>query len=165
VVVQAGLRSGARNAAKTARRIGRPIFAVPSCPWVHQGLGCNLEISLGARPISSAKDVVKWLAVSGLCVGDTVPSRDDEARSVSDIPPPSGVSVPSSAAVSTTLPESLEGELLRVLDELRKGARNVDEICQRTGWPAAVVQSDVLRLTLYGEIKVGRSGVIEIVSG
>jgi DNA processing protein len=62
VVVEAPWRSGARNAAKYARELGRPLFVVPSAPWNPQGLGCVLELQLGARPLLGAGDVLKLLA-------------------------------------------------------------------------------------------------------
>jgi DNA processing protein len=62
IVVEAPLRSGARNAAKHARELGRPVFVVPSAPWNPRGLGCILELRLGARPLLRAADVLQWLA-------------------------------------------------------------------------------------------------------
>lgn len=164
VVVQAGFRSGARNAAKTARHLGRPLFVVPSCPWVHQGLGCNLELALGARPVGSAKDVIKQLSASGLFGAVTTVDEVAGVERLKDLGSPIPAQAASNARSKTGASVALDEELEQLLEQVRQGARNVDELCQRTGWPAAVVQSDVLRLTLQGEIRVGRSGVIEIVS-
>ncbi len=61
VVTEAPFKSGARNAAKWARRLGRPVFAVPSAPWNPRGAGCNLELKQGAEVATSAKDVLKYL--------------------------------------------------------------------------------------------------------
>jgi len=61
IVVEAPWRSGARNAAKYARELGRTVFAVPSAPWIHQGVGCVLELQLGARPLLDAREILKWL--------------------------------------------------------------------------------------------------------
>jgi len=161
VIVQAGLRSGARNAAKTARQLGRPLFAVPSSPWIHQGLGCNLEIALGAHPIGSAKELMRRLAPQmGLSAATSTLGVSAAPCSV-----PNGVSVARGPARVPNVDPTLEAELARLLDEIFRGARTVDSLCQRTGWSTAVVQSDVLRLTLLGQIRVGRSGVIETVSG
>lgn len=164
LVVQAGVRSGARNAAKTARSLGRPLFIVPSCPWVHQGLGCNLEMSLGARPIGSAKDVLRHLPLAwyGLDRPDAAPHGPVTPRS-------RGAASVGVAGVTQSKPEAgavapLEQELATLLKEIAQGATSVDELCLRTGLKAAVVQSDVLRLTLQGRIHVGRSGNIEIVN-
>ena len=61
VVVEAPHRSGARNAARWARRLGRPLFVVPAAPWSPQGAGCIEELRLGARPLTSARDVLREL--------------------------------------------------------------------------------------------------------
>ncbi len=58
VVIQAGYKSGARNTARAARRLGRPLCAVPHAPWDDIGCGCALELALGARAITTAADVV-----------------------------------------------------------------------------------------------------------
>lgn len=176
VVVQAPLRSGARNAAKNARSMGRPLFVVPSCPWVHQGVGCNVEMGLGARPIGSAKEVIARLAAGGLFGAAT--AADDANASVqvdSDrgdgsallvvAMPPTSVRKKSTQGVpASQLPANLEQELCQLYGEVQQGANSVDELCSRTGLSASVVQSDLLRLTLYGLLRVGRSGGIEIVN-
>jgi len=61
IVVEAPFRSGSRNAAKYARELARPVFAVPSAPWNPRGIGCILELRLGARPLLRATDVLQWL--------------------------------------------------------------------------------------------------------
>jgi predicted Rossmann fold nucleotide-binding protein DprA/Smf involved in DNA uptake len=127
-------------------------------------LGCNLELALGARPVGSAKEVIKHLSASGLFGAVTTVDDGDGGERLKDsgsqIRAESASSVRSKAGASVALDEELE----QLLEQVRQGASNVDDLCQRTGWPAAVVQSDVLRLTLQGEIRVGRSGVIEIVN-
>ncbi|MGC4063463.1 MAG: DNA-processing protein DprA [Polyangiaceae bacterium] len=205
VVVQAGFRSGARNAAKTARRLGRPVFAAPSCPWVPQGAGCNVELALGARPFGSAKEILRHLSsVLGWSAAATFPDADDDDAHANeptkgllfepDVVAPSGEKASEAArrergssqpvarrchdGPTQSNPRSarhehgnrvasnptLDAELNTLLVVLAGGARSIDELCQRTGWPAAVVQSDVLRLTLQGRVRMGRSGAIEIVS-
>jgi DNA processing protein len=194
IVVQAGLRSGARNTAKTARNLGRPLFSVPSCPWVHQGLGCNIEIALGARAIGSARDVIKHMAFfCGLGVATTDNTSRDEAVTPEEKGDRAQVASLGStrhhrrksavrnksdaqAELALTIPRADPRSLLNhaksgdqeprseLIGMLRTGARNVDELCQRTGWSAAAVQSELLRLTLEGALRVGRSGEIEIVT-
>jgi len=61
VVVEAPLRSGARNAAAWARRLGRACFVVPAPPWNERGRGCIAELQLGARALSGPEDVLRWL--------------------------------------------------------------------------------------------------------
>ena len=62
VVVEAPVRSGARNAAQCARRLGRPLLVVPSAPWNLRGRGCIVELRLGARVLGSSRDVLGALA-------------------------------------------------------------------------------------------------------
>jgi DNA processing protein len=61
VMVEAPLRSGARNAAAWARRLGRACFVVPAPPWNQRGRGCIAELQLGARPLGGPEDVLRWL--------------------------------------------------------------------------------------------------------
>jgi DNA processing protein len=61
VVVEAPFRSGARNTARTARELGRPLFVCAAPPWHDAGHGCTLEVRLGARPLLSTKDILRQL--------------------------------------------------------------------------------------------------------
>jgi DNA processing protein len=176
LVVQAPIRSGARNAAKIARRLGRPLFVLPSCPWVHQGAGCNIEIGLGARPVASAKEVMSRLAAGGLCVAVTAindVAGDAQVQPERDVLADAAVVAPTQTPLrkktapgrpTSELPANLEQELGQLYEAVRQGANSVDELCRLTGLSAAVVQSDLLRLTLSGLLRVGRSGGIEIIS-
>ena len=178
VIVQAGLRSGARNAAKVARRLGRTVFVAPSCPWVPQGLGCNLEIGLGARVLVSPKDVVKSLSCYGI-TSAAVPAFDEAARNdfaqAVAAPLTAGAvaerrvfetSVKSDRRVSPTfkLETELDAELRLILSAIESGAHHLDDLCARTGLLLPVVQSDVLRLTLLGLVRTDQAGAVKIVS-
>jgi DNA processing protein len=67
VIVEAGLQSGARNAARWARELARPCFVVPSAPWHVPGLGGLQELERGhARPIASILPVLRLLEQRGL---------------------------------------------------------------------------------------------------
>jgi DNA processing protein len=61
VVVQAPVRSGARNTARAARSLGRLLCVVPQAPWCTLGAGCVCELRRGARPVRNAADVVDAL--------------------------------------------------------------------------------------------------------
>ncbi len=84
VVVESPLRSGARNAAKWARRLGRPLFVAPAVPWNPQGGGCIAELKLGARPLYSPKDILRELALARL---HCLPLSDPWGRAA-HCPPP-----------------------------------------------------------------------------
>lgn len=58
VVVQAPARSGARSTTAAARRMGKPVWAVPASPWDSTGAGCLLEIQAGAKALLSADQLL-----------------------------------------------------------------------------------------------------------
>jgi DNA processing protein len=66
VVVEAPLRSGARNTAHWARRLARACFVVPSTPWNERGLGCIAELQRGARLLAAPQEVLDCLRQQGL---------------------------------------------------------------------------------------------------
>ncbi len=55
LVVEAGLKSGARSTAAAARKLGRPLLVVPHPPWSEAGAGCAAELVRGARAITGAR--------------------------------------------------------------------------------------------------------------
>jgi len=60
VVVEAGWRSGARNTAAWARRLGRPVMAVPGPVTSAASQGCHRMIREGeARLVGAARDIVE----------------------------------------------------------------------------------------------------------
>lgn len=65
VVVQAGLPSGALNAAAAARRIGRPLWVVPAPPWLGRAFdGSRRLLDQGARPLHSPEALLGSLALA-----------------------------------------------------------------------------------------------------
>lgn len=79
VVVEAPVRSGARNAAARARELGRPLFVAPAAPYNAQGIGCIVELKLGARPLYSERDVLQLLADARLHAIPLSPGELDAA--------------------------------------------------------------------------------------
>lgn len=83
VVVEAGWRSGARNTAAWARKLGRPVLAVPGPVTSASSKGCHRMIREGeALLVADAHDVVAEAGPSGE-VGEGRPSmfRDTDALS------------------------------------------------------------------------------------
>jgi DNA processing protein len=81
VVVEAGWRSGARNTASWARKLGRPVMAVPGPVTSASSTGCNRMIREGeARLVTHAGDVVEEAGPIGLRDGVDV-VRDLDALS------------------------------------------------------------------------------------
>ncbi|MEV6058457.1 DNA-processing protein DprA [Nocardia asteroides] len=73
VVVEAGLRSGARNTVKWARRLGRPAMAVPGPVGSVSSTGCHRMIREGeALLVTRAEDVVDEAGPLRLPVGEQV---------------------------------------------------------------------------------------------
>lgn len=150
VVVEAPLRSGARNAAKWARRVGRPLFAVPAAPWNTKGAGCNQELRLGARVAVGARDILRELAAARLHALEPSP----EARRP-------GVASPAHAQLALGLELSDEDRLLRAV---AKGAGHPDEICAMTGLTVGRVQGLVLTLALKGALVPAPDGRLRVVA-
>ena len=150
VVVETRFRGGARNAAATARRLGRPVLAVPAAPWTTTGGGCILELKAGARVAASVTDVLEAI---GEPLG--VP-RLESAQGALPFParrqapdPGAGLLPPDGHAVV---------ELLSV------GPLWPDEICRELGLPAQRVQELLLTLTLDDVVVSEPSGRVALLT-
>ena len=141
VVTQRPYRSGASNAAKWARQLGRPLFVVPHSPWVAEGKGCLQEIRWGAIPIDRAKEVLVHLRASGL-----------------HPLPPTGTTQ------GELWPAADPSDDDPVLRALKSGACHADEISERTGLSVAVVQQRILTLALSGVLVPGPLGSLKPVT-
>jgi DNA processing protein len=150
VVIEAPLRSGARNAASHARRLGRPLFVVPGAPWATTGAGCAEELRLGARPLTKVTQLVDWLAAARL---HPVILPDPSAA---EEPAPSEMLLLSGASASGA-------DAARVLETVRSGAAYPDDICARTGLGPRRVSELILTLLLDGVLVADRSGRLRII--
>lgn len=79
VVVEAGIRSGARLTASLANDLGRPLGAVPGSIESPVSEGANALIRDGATPITGVADVLALAGLTGLisrkeCVSTTTPA-------------------------------------------------------------------------------------------
>jgi DNA processing protein len=172
VVIQAGFKSGARNTASAARRLGRPLCVVPHAPWDEIGRGCALELARGARAIFDVTDVLA--ALDG-----GPPIRPALGRSRPSSPAPLLLFGPETAGksplASRGLPDPTEGPILPgpdaappmlrlegpeqpVFAALDAAARHLDEICERSGEPPRVVVAALLMLTLRTVVVEGPAG-------
>ncbi len=169
VMVQAPLKSGARNSAHVARSIGRLLFVVPSAPWVEPGAGCVLELRLGARPLGCLRDLLAGLSETGVHGrGDPLQLKlalhsqtDTKPRQTHQICEKSDHAEPQTNSAKTL---SCYPELAPVTDALAHGCNTLDSICLRSGWNTPKVQAALLRLTLTGCIRITSAGRIEIVT-
>jgi len=149
VVIESPIRSGARNAAAHARRLGRPLYVVPYPPWNWRGRGCVADLRLGARPLASKKDLLKALAVQNLhaigapCAPASPAGPQQQNLNFTD------ASTPANARAS-------------VLHAVQRGAATADEICLATSLPAARVSELILTLRLEGVLVTHPSGRLQI---
>ena len=158
VVVEAGFRSGARNAAKNARLLGRPVFAVPWPPWHGQGMGCLLELTLGARPLVTIADVLESLEEQRLHPVPMASTLRDPT------PPPRNSTAPGAARAAEPSqalhagPAARSVEERAVLESFNEGALHPDQVCARTGLPVGTVQRVLLELVLQRRLQADSMG-------
>jgi DNA processing protein len=145
IVVQAPLRSGARNAAAHARELGRPVLAVPSCPWIPEGRGCLAELRLGATPCEGARDVLHRLHALGAVPIERGTRRKRRLHSTQ-------------SAFDFEGSSELERDAARVLAASHDGAVEPDELCRALELPAARIQRVLLTLRLRGVLVPGPQG-------
>jgi DNA processing protein len=133
LVVEAGLRSGARNTVKWARRLGRPALAVPGPVTSSTSVGCHRMIREGeALLVSRAEEVI------------------DEAG-------PLRLSLPGGGGSSPE--ESLSGDEALVYAALPAvGSRLPMELAQQCGLEPVVVRAVLPALELAGIVSSDHSG-------
>ncbi|HEU5073836.1 MAG TPA: DNA-processing protein DprA [Polyangiaceae bacterium] len=171
VVVEAGYRSGARNAAKHARVLGRKLFAVPAAPWVPSGRGCLAELKAGAAPLESAKDVLAYLTAQnlhvlgpqlGLRLGEEagVPLGEGAAPQAVNVPRAANVSGAASAQSEQVRADTATSMVLEVLRAVQAGASTYDAICAATGLSLRDVQHAVFDLRVAKNIEQDPMGFL-----
>ncbi|NEW39225.1 DNA-protecting protein DprA [Nocardia cyriacigeorgica] len=133
LVVEAGLRSGARNTVKWARRLGRPALAMPGPVTSASSVGCHRMIREGeALLVTRADEVI------------------DEAG-------PLRLSLPTS--VITDPGEGLAGDQQLVYAALpAAGSRVPHELAARTSLPIPTVRAVLAELELAGLVGLGGEG-------
>jgi DNA processing protein len=137
VVVRAPEESGALATAAYARRMGRPVLAVPGDPTDAQAFGCHRLIREGA----------------GLCCGPSDVSDALGLRGVSSSQLSFGLTEESVPELG--LQGGDEGGIQALLVEtLGRGALSVDELCERTGQRADLVLSALTELELLGSVSM-----------
>lgn len=170
IVVEAPLRSGARNAARWARQLGRPCFVVPSPPWNERGRGCIAELQLGARALGGPEEVMQLLGQQALhpmaghdsaVMGRSVHRRLVTEGGEGSEPRARSKRRQRCEAAAAAQPElgALPEAVLRVI---REGADHPDQIAERAGLTAGEVNHALLRLTLSGLIALSPLGDITV---
>ena len=157
VVVEAPFRSGARNAARSARELGRPLFVCAAPPWHESGHGCTLEVRLGARPLLSPKDILRQLAEQRAhpvpSSGARAPAASHQLRFDAAFE-----QAPDKPCVSALSPKQV------LLETLRMGPAYPDELCERTGLCPQALQELLLTLRLDGVLVSHASGRVTLVT-
>lgn len=177
VLIEAGVKSGARSTAAAARRLGRPLLVAPGACWDKRGAGCALELANGARAITGAADVLKALGVTPKTAPRSMLARAGNAgvRERSKARPPSSGSVEvhvhldaskSDASIDQTLSSDHKVGLSAwaraperaVLDALSAEPTHLDEVCDKAALPLQEVAGVLLTLTLEAVVVEGPAG-------
>ncbi len=145
VIVELPVRSGAANAAKWARRLGRPVLVVLHPPWNDKGAGCIEQLRLGARPLGSVKDVMSCLQELNQHPLGAVAAPRDPSSWRRRLP------------LDTTPLEQ------RIYAAVLDGAGNVDEVIHVTRDSAAEVNQGVLLLILKGLLAQDGAGTLSVI--
>lgn len=126
VVVEAGLRSGARSTAKFARDLGRHLMAVPGPVESSMSAGCHAEIRMGATLVTDAGEVAE---LTGRIGDDLAPVKQGPTRHE----------------------DELDEDLRRIWQWLRpRRSCSVDEVMVRSGLTVAEVLAGLGRLEELG---------------
>ncbi|MFE4501857.1 DNA-processing protein DprA [Rhodococcus sp. NPDC056743] len=135
VVVEAGWRSGARNTANWARKLGRPVMAVPGPVTSSSSAGCHRMIREGeAYLVANAVDVVEVSGPFGVL------NSEQDAAAVRDI-------------------DSLTGNSRLVYEALPgSGSRSTNELSEASGLLISQVRATLPLLELEGFIDSDGSG-------
>lgn len=146
IVIELPRRSGAANAAKWARRLGRPVLVVLHPPWNEKGVGCIEQLRLGARPLGSVKDVLSCLkGLNQHPLGAAPAGQRDPSSWRRRLP------------VDTTPLEQ------RIYAAVLDGAVSADEVVEVTRDSAAEVNQGVLLLILKGLIAQDGAGTLSVI--
>ncbi|MBI5498928.1 MAG: DNA-protecting protein DprA [Deltaproteobacteria bacterium] len=151
VVVRAGRRSGALSTADHARRLGRPVLAVPGSTTCAAALGSNLLLRDGCPVALDADDVLRAIeggAVEGAAVGGrrtAVEDRPSDKRRAGRTEEPAGPGPDVGYAPAAS------GDPL--LDLLGGGeAAGADELAEASGLGAAQIVAQLGRLEIEGRV-------------
>ncbi len=134
LVIEAGLRSGARNTVKWARRLGRPALAVPGPVTSAASVGCHRMIREGeALLVTRAEEVVDEAGPLRLSIPGAAAGGDPQDRLTGD-----------EALVFAALP--------------RVGSRLPLEVSRQCGLSLPVVRATLAALELAGLVASDESG-------
>ncbi|MDE2370323.1 MAG: DNA-processing protein DprA [Burkholderiales bacterium] len=122
LVVEAALKSGSLITARLAAEAGREVFAMPGSIHAPQSRGCHDLIKQGAKLVETVQDIFDELGAGGIGAAAVAP------------PAP---------AADTTDP---------LLQALGAESLTLDELQDRSGWPADRLAARLLDLELEGRL-------------
>jgi len=142
IVVQAGPSSGALVTGRWALKIGAPVFALPADCIFDNGMGTNILIQEGARPLFDRKSMFTGL---GMHVTDWPKAS---RRPIHGEPVMKTPSITKSANAPV-----LNGEEADIYALISKGMGDIDSLCIETKMPPAQVLSVISSLEMKGHIQ------------
>jgi DNA processing protein len=146
VVVQAHFKSGSRNAAAHARRLGKPLFVVPAAPWMPKFTGSLLELAHGAQMLAHPSQLFRALAIPWTGEGSwPAPSPQPSLPNFEEAPEPLETD-------SWTEAEKV------VFSALSQRLHHADEVVARTGLPTSATLTALLTLSLKDVVVEGPDG-------
>ena len=148
-VVEAGIPSGALNAASHARQLGRPLFVAPVAPWHPRGAGSLAELQRGARFLLTVQNLFDALSAQNLHAVGT-PADAQRAQ------------VPQQESFDFTERSPPADARAAVLAAVQHGAGTGDEIGLEVGLPAGRVSELILTMRLEGVLVIDPSGRLKI---
>lgn len=125
LVVEADIKSGALITARSAVDQNRDVFAVPGNIFSPVSAGTNLYIKKGAKPVTSAEDILTEYGIS----------YNDTRRAI--------------------VPENeTETKILKILQAAPSGEPvHIDEIIRRSGYDVGEIQATLVMMELSDKIK------------
>jgi DNA processing protein len=132
IVVEAPKRSGALITADLALRAKRPLFAVPGNADSPESEGTNALFEKGAWSVSRFDDILRRLKIPGRVTRPAESPQPPETRSMKAAPP---------------------GIAGRILDAIKSGPMQFDDLCTRTGMTASSLLTELTVLEMDGYIR------------